>query len=108
MANNKSTNIDKNLQLGIDAARTGDEKTARAHLIAVLKQDRNNIPAMLWLAFVLPSPEDTIRVLNRVLVLDPDNERARAGIRDCAGCVGNFAHRRRETTAGVATHQADR
>jgi hypothetical protein len=88
MANNKSTNIDKNLQLGIDAARTGDEKTARAHLIAVLKQDRNNIPAMLWLAFVLPSPEDTIRVLNRVLVLDPDNERARAGIRWARGRLG--------------------
>jgi lipoprotein-anchoring transpeptidase ErfK/SrfK len=36
---------------------------------------------MLWLAFVLPSPQDTIRLLKRVLALDPENERAKAGIR---------------------------
>ena len=88
MTNNKSTSIDKNLRLGIDAARTGDDKTARTHFIAVLKQDPNNIPAMLWFAFVLPSPEDTIRVLNRVLSLDPDNERAKAGIRWARGRLG--------------------
>jgi lipoprotein-anchoring transpeptidase ErfK/SrfK len=69
------------LRLGIEAARTGRENEARGHLIAVLKQDANNIPAMLWLAFVLPSPQDTIRLLKRVLALDPSNERAKAGIR---------------------------
>ncbi len=74
-------NPNDRLRLGIEAARTGKEIEARSHLIAVLKQDPNNIPAMLWLAFVLPSPQDTIRLLKRVLALDPHNERARSGIR---------------------------
>ncbi|MFN8459319.1 MAG: L,D-transpeptidase family protein [Anaerolineae bacterium] len=74
-------NLTDKLRQGIEAARTGKEAEARNHLIAVLKQDPNNIPALLWLAFVLPAPQDTIRLLQRVLALDPTNERARAGIR---------------------------
>ncbi len=81
MTSDKSVDINEKLRLGIDAARTGREKEAKEHLIAVLKQSPNNIPAMLWLAFVLPSPQDTIRLLKRVLELDPENERAKAGIR---------------------------
>ena len=69
------------LQQGIEAARVGRENEARAHLIAVLKQDPNNTTAMLWLAFVLPSSDDSIRLLQRVLALDPTHERAKAGIR---------------------------
>lgn len=85
MAERNSSSIEKNIRFGIEAARTGNEKAAKEHLLAVLKQDPDNIPAMLWLAFVLPSPQDTIRVLQRVLMLDPDNERARAGIRWAQG-----------------------
>ncbi len=81
MAENKSSRLAEELRLGIEAARAGNEKAARLHLIAVLKEDPKNIPAMLWLAFVLPSPADTIRVLQRVLALEPNNERAKAGIR---------------------------
>jgi len=81
MSDQSPANTNDRLRLGIEAARTGKENEARAHLIAVLKQDPNNIPAMLWLAFVLPSPENTIRLLKRVLVLDPQNERAKTGIR---------------------------
>lgn len=81
MSSQQPVTINDNLRLGIEAARTGREDEARSHLIAVLRQDSNNIPAMLWLAFVLPSPQDTIRLLNRVLALDPSNERAKAGIR---------------------------
>lgn len=81
MSNQQPANMTNSLRLGIEAARTGRENEARAHLIAVLKQDPNNIPAMLWLAFVLPAPQDTIRLLKRVLALDPNNERAKAGIR---------------------------
>ncbi|MEW5957882.1 MAG: L,D-transpeptidase [Chloroflexota bacterium] len=81
MTERNPSNIDQNLRLGIEAARTGHDKVARTHLLAVLRQDPDNIPAMLWLAFVLSSPQDTIRVLRRVLKLDPGNERAKAGIR---------------------------
>jgi hypothetical protein len=81
MSDQQPVNVNDRLRLGIEAARTGRENEARGHLIAVLKQDANNIPAMLWLAFVLPSPQDTIRLLKRVLALDPNNDRAKAGIR---------------------------
>jgi lipoprotein-anchoring transpeptidase ErfK/SrfK len=81
MSNQQPVNNNDRLRLGIEAARTGRENEARSHLIAVLRQDPENIPAMLWLAFVLPSPHDTIRLLRRVLSLDPNNERAKAGIR---------------------------
>ena len=73
--------VKEELRLGIQAVRTGREKEAKAHFITALKQDPDNIPAMLWLAFILPSPQDTIRLLKRVLALDPENERAKAGIR---------------------------
>lgn len=81
MAERTSSSIEQNLRFGIEAARTGKDKAAKGYLLAVLKQDPDNIPAMLWLAFVLPDPHDTIRVLERVLRLDPYNERATAGIR---------------------------
>lgn len=74
-------NLNERLKLGIEAARSGQEKEAREHLLAVLQQDRHHVPAMLWLAFVLPSPHDSIRILQQVLSLEPDNKRAQAGIR---------------------------
>ncbi len=81
MVESKPSRLAEELRLGIEAARAGNDKVARVHLITVLKQDPENIPAMLWLAFVLPSPADTIRVLERVLTLQPNNERAKGGIR---------------------------
>lgn len=81
MMSNESGSVTTRLRQGIDAARAGRGQEAREHLIAVLKQDPQNIPALLWLAFVSPSAQDTIRLLKRVLVLDPENERAEAGLR---------------------------
>lgn len=80
MKQEKSLSLSERLRLGVDAARIGRDEEARKYLLSVLRQDPDNIPAMLWLAFVLSSPEDTIRVLERVLLLDPDNDRAQAGI----------------------------
>lgn len=77
-----------NLRLGIDAARAGHATEARKYLVAALKQDPDNVPAMLWLAFVLSSPHDSIRLLERVLSLDPENKRARAGLRWARGRLG--------------------
>ena len=81
MDNHLLPNLAQTLRLGIDAARAGHHKQARDSFVAVLKQDPHNIPALLWLAFVLPAPKDTIRVLERVLALDPANEQAHTGLR---------------------------
>jgi hypothetical protein len=70
-----------NLRLGIEAARTNQFKKARSHLNLVLEQEPDNIPAMFWLAFAAASPQESIDLLERVLSLEPDNERAKAGLR---------------------------
>lgn len=77
----EATTITDNLRLGIEAARTGQYEAARTHLRKVLAQDPDNIPALFWLAFAAPVPQESVHLLERVLVLDPDNERAKAGIR---------------------------
>ena len=78
---NHHADLNQTLRLGIEAAQAGRPRQARRYFVAVLKRNPAHVPAMLWLAFVLPSPQDTIRVLNRVLALEPDNERAKAGVR---------------------------
>ena len=77
---NNTSNINKTLKLGVDAARAGKNNEARAYLQAVLNVAPNNIPALFWMAFVSPSPQESVALLERVLELDPNNERAKAGI----------------------------
>ncbi len=69
------------LRLGVEAARAGQRETAQTHLNAILLTDPNNIPALFWLAYVAPSPQESLRLLNKVLALDPENERAKAGVK---------------------------
>jgi lipoprotein-anchoring transpeptidase ErfK/SrfK len=71
----------ENLRSGIEAARTNQFKKARAYLMMVLDQEPDNIPAMFWLAFVAASPQESVELLERVLKLEPENERAKAGLR---------------------------
>lgn len=68
------------LNAGIEAARAGKKQEARKYLRAVLRADANHVPALFWLAFVAPSPEESIRLLERVLALEPGNARAKAGL----------------------------
>lgn len=80
MSNKLATSATENLRLGIEAARAGRFEAARSHLSQVLEYAPNNIPALMWMAYVAPEPEESIRWLAQVLVIDPDNERAKAGI----------------------------
>ncbi len=73
--------IHEGLRLGIEAARSGQHDLAWQHLSAVLLQDEDNVPALLWLAYISPDPEESLRFLQQVLQVDPDNERALAGVR---------------------------
>ncbi len=77
----EASTINEQLNLGIAAARAGRSNEAQSHLTAVLRIDPQNIPAMFWLAFVVPAPQDSLRLLEHVLALDPTNERAKAGLR---------------------------
>jgi lipoprotein-anchoring transpeptidase ErfK/SrfK len=71
----------ENLRSGIEAARANQFEKARTYLTQVLDQDPLNIPAMFWLAYVAPSPQESISLLERILTLQPGNECALAGIR---------------------------
>jgi thioredoxin-like negative regulator of GroEL len=69
------------LTLGINAARAGQKREAQQYFKAVLKQSPQHVPALFWLAYVAPTPAASMELFERVLKLDPDNERAQAGIR---------------------------
>jgi len=81
----QSTTINKKLKLGIDAARTGQKNIAHVHLNAVLQLDPDNIPAMFWLAYVSTSAQDSIDLFERILELDPNNDRAKSGMQWARG-----------------------
>ncbi|MCB0164348.1 MAG: L,D-transpeptidase family protein [Anaerolineae bacterium] len=80
MSNNLATSATENLRLGIEAARAGRREAARKHLTRVLAYAPDNIPALLWLAYVAPEPAESIRWLAQVLTLEPHNKRAKAGL----------------------------
>lgn len=88
MSNSNLYGINEQLHLGIEAAQNGAGRAARRHLSAVLSQDPHHVPALMWLAFVMPSPQDTVQLLRQVLMLEPGNERARAGLRWAKGRLG--------------------
>ncbi len=88
MLNTSSASINERLRLGIEAARAGQARLAREHLTAVLKQDARHVPAMLWLAYVAPAPQDSLRLLERAVALEPQNESVKAGLRWARGRLG--------------------
>ncbi|MFL5243935.1 MAG: response regulator [Gemmataceae bacterium] len=69
------------LQAGVAEAKAGNKPAARQLLTAVVDQDPTNELAWLWLAGVAESPQGMMSSLQRVLDINPKNERAREGMR---------------------------
>ncbi len=69
------------LRRGLLAGRAGDYADARRWFRAALDADRDNVTALLWLAWLAPTRRETLALLSRVLELDPHNEHAQAGLR---------------------------
>jgi lipoprotein-anchoring transpeptidase ErfK/SrfK len=69
------------LRHGLLAGRAGDYAEARLWFRAALDVDPDNIPALLWLAWLAPTRDESLVLLSHVLELDPGNERARAAVR---------------------------
>lgn len=72
--------IQQYINQGVQAHQKGDTTTARLHFQAALREDPENIVILLWLAYIAPNYDKRIFLLNRVLDLDPNNERAQAGL----------------------------
>ena len=80
------------LKKGIAAAKAARQKPAspeqieprrrqaRSLLARVLKLDKNNIQAWLWLSTVVDTPREQVACFKNVLALDPANKHARAGL----------------------------
>ncbi len=77
MADNSLNN---QLQAGIAAAKAGDKASARELLEAVLARDDRNELAWIWLASVVASVRERRICLERVLAINPRNERARQAL----------------------------
>jgi tetratricopeptide (TPR) repeat protein len=68
------------LREGIDAARAGDREKARDIFQEIIEKDDNNIQAWLWLSRVVKDPDEKRICLENILLLDPQNEQAKAAI----------------------------
>jgi Tol biopolymer transport system component len=73
-------NIEELLQKGIDAARAGDRKTARAALERVVEADPDSEKGWFWLASVMDTDEERRLCLRTVLKINPNNAKAKAAL----------------------------
>ncbi len=68
------------IRQGQEAAQRGNNARAREFLRAAVDLDPNNAVGWLWLSGVVEEPEEAMRALERVLELDPNNQRAQQGL----------------------------
>ncbi len=73
--------VRREISLGVKAHKAGDSLAAWLHFQAALREDTQNITALLWLAYLADSYEKRIFLLKRALEIDPNNQRARAGLK---------------------------
>jgi hypothetical protein len=73
------------LQQGIAAARAKRKGEAYQLLRQVVTSDPRNSAAWLWLGAVAPTPQEQLQAFERVLALDPTNEKAQIGRRMTLG-----------------------
>lgn len=72
--------IQRKLNQGIEAAKSGDRATARRLLEEVVRQDERNELAWIWLATVAVNANERRDYLRRVLEINPRNQRAREAL----------------------------
>ena len=65
------------VQSAIQAVQNGDKNGARKFLLQVLTSNPSDTEAMLVLAGISDQPDQKRQILNRVLMLEPQNQRAR-------------------------------
>ncbi|MCA9912691.1 MAG: hypothetical protein KC496_05065, partial [Anaerolineae bacterium] len=65
------SNLERQLRAGIRAAQQNNLEQARTLLEGVLRQDRNNELAWIWMASVVKSTREKRVCLERVLQINP-------------------------------------
>ena len=69
--------VEELLRQGKEAVRAGDKTAGRALLEKVVSQDQNSEQGWFWLAAAVDDINEKRTCLGNVLVINPDNERAR-------------------------------
>jgi twitching motility two-component system response regulator PilG len=72
--------VNARLQVGIAALKAGKKEEGKRHLIRVTAEDPNNELGWLWLAGTMDDPMDSITYLEKVLEINPQNEKAIEGL----------------------------
>jgi twitching motility two-component system response regulator PilH len=68
------------LQLGISAVRSGDRERGRKILQECCRENPGSELSWLWLSGVTEDPEEAIGYLQKSLEINPNNDRAKAGL----------------------------
>lgn len=84
--------LNRQLAAGIRAAQQGDKERARELLEGVLRRDRNNEQAWIWLASVVDTQREKRMSLERVLKINPNNRPAQQALNSMVGVLGNDAN----------------
>lgn len=80
----QAPNREELLQMAINAARAGNKKPARLMFEQVLKQDKNNERAMMWMAKIADTKAERREWLQRVVSVNPNNDQARDALKSMA------------------------
>lgn len=80
MAENR-TNDEQLLQMAIETAKRGNKEAARNMFREVWNRNRRNERALIWLAKLARNHKERKQWLDRILVVNPDNEAAKAAIK---------------------------
>ncbi len=76
-----TANVEGMVRSAVDAIRAGNKADARTFLDRALELDEYNEEAWLWLSSVVDTPEEQRTCLDNVLIINPRNEKARAGLK---------------------------
>lgn len=86
MAQNR---LERQLLAGIRAARQGNKERARELLEGVLRQDRTNEQAWIFLASAVDSERERRMSLERIVRINPGNRPAQQALNDMVGVLGS-------------------
>lgn len=75
------------LQNAISVIKAGDKKTGKQLLTKTLQADPHNETAWLWMAHAVDSQKQRQECLERVLTINPKNEKAKRGLASLNGAV---------------------
>ena len=76
-----AANMDAMLRAAVEAYRNGNKAGARVLLEKILEIDEYNENAWMWMSATVETPDEKRTCLENVLVINPNNEKARIGMK---------------------------